>query len=123
MTFKSYFTGLFILGLFSSLVDVCFGLSNYSIDTQIECPSPFCTCNGISATCSDNQLSYIPRFPGKIRRVYMLNANLGNISDEGLSNLTFNYIYQLEFNKCSIKSLSRRFRTNKKSTEIEVRRQ
>jgi hypothetical protein len=36
----------------------------------------------------------------------MLNTNLGNISDEGLSNLTFNYIYQLEFNNCSIKSLS-----------------
>jgi hypothetical protein len=102
----SYFTGLFTLELFSTLVYVCFGLSNNSIDTQIECPSPSCTCNGISATCSDNQLSYIPRFPGKIRKVYMLNTNLGNISDEGLSNLTFNYIYQLEFNNCSLKGLS-----------------
>jgi hypothetical protein len=74
-------------------------LEGYSIDTQIECPSPSCTCNGISATCSDNQLSYIPRFPGKIRKVYMLNTNLGNISDEGLSNLTFNYIcYCLRLN-------------------------
>jgi hypothetical protein len=36
----------------------------------------------------------------------MLNTNLGNISDEGLSNLTFNYIYQLEFNNCSLKGLS-----------------
>jgi hypothetical protein len=36
----------------------------------------------------------------------MLNTNQGVISDEGLSNLTFNYIYQLEFNNCSIKSLS-----------------
>ena len=102
----SYFTGLFTLELFSTLVYVCFGLSNYSNDTQIECPSPSCTCNGISATCSDNHLSYIPRFPGKIRRVYMLNTNLGNISDEGLSNLTFNYIERLVFNNCSIKSLS-----------------
>ena len=78
----SYFTGLFILELFSTLVYDCFGLSNYSNDTQIECPSPSCTCNGTSATCSDNYLSYIPRFPGMISRVYMLNANLGNISDE-----------------------------------------
>jgi hypothetical protein len=29
----------------------------------------------------------------------MLNTNLGNISDEGLSNLTFNYIERLVFNK------------------------
>ena len=78
----SYFTGLFTLELFSTLVYVCFGLSNNSIHTQIECPSPSCTCNGISATCSDNKLSYIPRFPEKIKRVHMLNANLGNISDE-----------------------------------------
>ena len=106
MTFKSYFTGLFTLELFSTLVYVCFGLSNYSNDTQTECPSPACTCNGTSSTCSANQLSYIPRFPGKIRQVYMLNTNQGVISDEGLSNLTFNYIYQLEFNNCSIKSLS-----------------
>ena len=102
----SYITGLFTLELFSTLVYVCFGLSNNSIDTQIECPSPSCTCNGISATCSDNQLSYIPRLPGKIRQVFMLNTNLGNISDKGLSNLTFNYIFQLELNNCSIKSLS-----------------
>jgi hypothetical protein len=106
LTFKSYFTGLFTLELFSTLVYVCFGLSKYSNDTQIECPSPACTCNGTSSTCSANQLSYIPRFPGKIRQVYMLNTNQGVISDEGLSNLTFNYIYQLEFNNCSIKSLS-----------------
>ena len=102
----SYITGLFTLELFSTLVYVCFGLSNYSIDTQIECPSPSCTCNGISATCSDNKLSYIPRFPEKIKRVHMLNANFGNISDEGLSNLTFNHIDRLVFNNCSIKSLS-----------------
>ena len=102
----SYFTGWFILELFSTLVYVCFGLSNYSNDIQIECPSPSCTCNGTSATCSDNYLSYIPRFPGMISRVYILNANLGNISDEGLSNLTFNYIERLVFNNCSIKSLS-----------------
>ena len=102
----SYITGLFTLELFSTLVYVCFGLSNNSIDTQIECPSPSCTCNGISATCSDNQLSYIPRLPGKIRQVFMLNTNLGNISDEGLSNLTFNHIARLVFNNCSIKSLS-----------------
>jgi hypothetical protein len=87
----SYFTGLFTLELFSTLAYVCFGLSNDIIDTQIECPSPSCTCNGISATCSDNQLSYIPRFPGKIRQVYMLNTNLGNISDEGLSNKHYKY--------------------------------
>jgi hypothetical protein len=118
----SYFTGLFTLELFSTLVYVCFCLSNYSIDTQIECPSPSCTCNGISATCSDNQLSYIPRFPGKIRQVFMLNTNLGNISDEGLSNLTFNYIYQLDFNNCSIKSLSQyaftHFLSEKSSTDL-----
>jgi hypothetical protein len=102
----SYITGLFTLELFSTLVYVCFGLSNNSIDTQIECPSPSCTCSGISVTCSDNQLSCIPRFPGKKRQVFMLNTNLGNISDEGLSNLTFNYIFQLELNNCSIKSLS-----------------
>ena len=36
----------------------------------------------------------------------MLNTNIGNISDEGLSNLTFKYIFQLELNNCSIKSLS-----------------
>ena len=102
----SYITGLFTLELFSTLLYVCVGLSNNSIDTQIECPSPSCTCSGISVTCSDNQLSCIPRFSGKKRQVFMLNTNLGNISDEGLSNLTFNYIFQLELNNCSIKSLS-----------------
>ena len=62
---------------------------------DVTCLASNCICKTLSAVCTGNNLTYIPRFPQTIRNVTIKNANLSHISDNGFLNLTFNYIETL----------------------------
>jgi hypothetical protein len=56
---------------------------------DVTCLASNCICKTLSAVCTGNNLTYIPRFPQNIRNVTIKNANLSRISENGFLNLTF----------------------------------
>ena len=64
----------------------------YYVNGDVSCLTSNCICKTQTAVCTGNNLTYIPRFPKTIRVVTIKNANLSHIPENGLFNLTFNYI-------------------------------
>ena len=62
---------------------------------DVTCLASNCICKPLSAICTGNNLTHIPRFPQTIRNVTIKNANLSRISENGFLNLTFNHIVTL----------------------------
>ena len=67
----------------------------YYVNGDVSCLTSNCICKTQTAVCTGNNLTYIPRFPKTIRVVTITNANLSHIPENGLFNLTFNYIVKL----------------------------